>query len=122
MNIYVHTGQHSKSFIFLLDNTVHYIKHYIMVSNFVLINIIIIIGYHKMLFNALILSHFGYSHVWTNAPKTHLDTNSKLHKKAGRMLLKTPKRTHPEEVLSNIKWSKVDDRWQQQWLFKLLYV
>ncbi len=45
MNIYVHTGQHSKTFTFLLDNTVHYTRQYIMVSNFVLINIII--GYHK---------------------------------------------------------------------------
>ncbi len=43
--IYIHTGQHSKTFTFLLDNTVHYTRHYIMVSNFVLINIII--GYHK---------------------------------------------------------------------------
>ncbi len=45
MNIYVHTEQHSKTFTFLLDNTVHYTRHYIMVSKFVLINIII--GYNK---------------------------------------------------------------------------
>ncbi len=44
----------------------------------------------------------------------HLDIINKLHKRAGKMLLQVPKRTPTEEVLSNLKWLKVEERWQQQ--------
>ncbi len=47
-------------------------------------------------------------------PKLTLNIIIKLHKRAGSILLQLPKRTHTEDVLSNFKWSTVDERWQQQ--------
>ncbi len=57
----------------------------------------------KMLFNAIVFPHFDYcSQVWTNASKPHLNIIIKLHKRARKILLQVPKRTHTHRMFYQI--------------------
>ena len=67
----------------------------------------------KLLANALVLPFFDYcSPVWTNCSQTVKDIIIKQHKRMARLVLKVHPQTPTNYVLSELKWTTIEKRWE----------
>ena len=65
-----------------------------------------------MVYNAMVLPHFDYaSTVCSNTCPTYTKTLVQLQARAGRIILKALKLTHSEQVLRDLRWISVTERW-----------
>ena len=68
-----------------------------------------------MLYNSLVLPHFGYSSiVWSNTFARLTNPLCKLQARAGRIILGLPSETSSETVLRKLGWLSLPDRWNIQ--------
>ena len=68
--------------------------------------------YRTMVYNTLVLPHFDYaSTIWSNTCPTYIKSLLQLLARAGRIILRAPKLTPTEQVLRDLKWTSLTDRW-----------
>ena len=66
-------------------------------------------------YNSLILPHFEYaSTIWSNTCPTYTEPLRKLQARAGRVILGVPRDTPSDQVIRDLNWIPMADRWNCQ--------
>ena len=82
------------------------------------------IKYRKIIFNSMVLPYFDYcSHIWSNIDAKIKNIIIRLHKRGCKMILKVPKLTPTDDVLKELNWSSLQDRWNKNkmcFMYKVL--
>ena len=62
----------------------------------------------------MVLPHFDYcAHIWNNTDMKAKNIIIRLHKRGCRMILRVPKMTPTQDVLRELKWCSLQDRWDK---------
>jgi hypothetical protein len=70
-----------------------------------------------MLANAIAIPNFDYcSPIWSNCSKNLTDSLQVLHNRLARIILSADIRTPTNDMMSDLKWIKLKDRWNNQML------
>ena len=60
----------------------------------------------------MVLPHFDFSStIWSNTCATYTKPLVKLQARAGRIILRAPRLTPSDQVLRDLKWTSITERW-----------